>query len=212
LPISAGTTKTLTLKANLIQFASDYAGGNTVSVSTGPVLTGIDSNSNVVSADGSTVTGNTQHIYIEAPVFAYVTSSATVSGSSASNTSDIGNTAITFSVTANGSDIYIATKATTAEALKGTLAGYVATTTTSTTWSCVSPADDSSNSGYWKIPQGQTANCTYSTLITNTGGTAGYYSVALDTVTWATTATTTGAIAQTYGLTNIKTADFALGI
>jgi hypothetical protein len=326
LPISAGTTKTLTLKANLIQLPSDYDGPSTVSVSTGPVLTGIDSNSNVVSAEGATVTGNTQHIYIEAPTFAYVNSSVTVSGSSENNTSDIADTAITFSVTANGSDIYIATKDTTDTALQGTLAGgssavaatgqivftatptadgvatttingtsvnysystttpdyaetvanelaaainadgtlsalvsaatttdddgiinltavtagydgnsitYNATTTaatgitadpstatnmtgglntqsTSTTWTCASPADNNT-AGYWKIPEGLTANCTFSTLVTNTNATANYFSVALSNVTWATTATTTTVVDQTWGLTNIKTSDFALGI
>jgi len=110
LPISAGTTKTLTVKANLIQYASTYAGGDMVNVSVGPVLTGIDANSNVVTANGdTTAVGATQYVYIEAPVFTYVSSSATVKGTGTNNLSDIGDTAITFSVTANGGDIYIPT-------------------------------------------------------------------------------------------------------
>ena len=221
LPISAGTTKTLTLKANLIQFASTYAGGNSVSVSTGPILTGIDTNSNVVSAAGSTVTGNTQYIYIEAPIFTYVSSSATVKGTGASNLSNIGDTAIVFSVTANGGDIYIPQvgNSTTTLGMDELLTGGTATTSTSTTWTCSSPAvsvadTDSVAAQLWRVPSGSTANCTFSTLVTNTAGTAGYFSVALEHAKWYTTATSTAAsyINQSWGLTNIKTADFHLGI
>ena len=221
LPISAGTTKTLTLKANLIQFASTYAGGNSVSVSTGPILTGIDTNSNVVSAAGSTVTGNTQYIYIEAPIFTYVSSSATVKGTGQSNLSNIGDTAIVFSVTANGGDIYIPQvgNSTTTLGMDELLTGGTATTSTSTTWTCSSPAvsvadTDSVAAQLWRVPSGSTANCTFSTLVTNTAGTAGYFSVALEHAKWYTTATSTAAsyINQSWGLTNIKTADFHLGI
>jgi len=229
LPISAGTTKTLTLKANLIQFASNYAGGNTVSVSTGPVLTGIDSNSNVVSAAGSGVTGATQYIYIVAPTFTYVTSSATVRGS-ATGKSDLGDTAITFSVTANGGDIYVPTvgNPTTTlgidESITPTFLAGTRDYSTSTTWTCSSPAvsvadTDSVAGQLWRVPSGATANCAFSTLVTNTATasvattSAGYFSVAVEHVKWYTTATSTAAsyIDQSWGLTNIKTADFYLG-
>ena len=108
--------------------------------------------------------------------------------------------------------IFFPTVSTLATALQETLTGGTATTTTSTTWTCASPGEDSSNSGYWRIPSGNAANCTFSTLVTNTGGTAGYFSVALGNVSWNTTATTTSDIDQAWGLTNIKTADFYLGI
>ncbi|MGC8881130.1 MAG: hypothetical protein ACP5OX_02655 [Minisyncoccia bacterium] len=95
-----------------------------------------------------------------------------------------------------------------------TLIGGTATTTTSTTWTCNSPAVEDTSSGYlWRIPNGSTANCTFSTLVTNTGGSAGYFRVALGGVKWYTSATDTAAsfITQTWGLTNINTGDFYLG-
>jgi len=229
LPISAGTTKTLTVKANLIQYASTYAGGDMVNVSVGPVLTGIDANSNVVTANGdTTAVGATQYVYIEAPVFTYVSSSATVKGTGTNNLSDIGDTAITFSVTANGGDIYIplVSNSTTTLGMDESFTHPVATNTpsTSTTWTCNSPAasvadTDGVATQLWKIPSGLTANCTFSTLLTNTyvastaTTTAGYFSVALEYVKWYTTATSTPGsyINQNWGLTNIKTADFYLG-
>jgi len=99
------------------------------------------------------------------------------------------------------------------------LTGGTATTSTSTTWTCSSPAvsvadTDSVAAQLWRVPSGSTANCTFSTLVTNTAGTAGYFSVALEHAKWYTTATSTAAsyINQSWGLTNIKTADFHLGI
>jgi len=208
LPVSAGTTKVLTVKG-VVKSAPTNGSSFSVTLPATTGLTGVDSNGTARNNGSNTITGNTMYVYTKAPVFAYVSSSATVKGSnSTTNPQDIGDTSITFSVTANGGDIYIPTKSTLATALQETLTGGSSTTTTSTTWTCVSPAEDSSSSGYWRIPSGQTANCSFSTLVTNTGGTAGYFSVALGNVSWNTTATTTSDVDQTWGLTNIKTADF----
>ena len=332
LPISAGTTKTLTVKAVLAQLPTSYTNDGTgyLKITTGPTLTGIDANSNVVS-NASTVTGNNMYPFLVAPAFAYVSKSVSIRGTnSTTNPQDIGDTTITFSVTANGGDIYIPEKSNTSvlvgmsETLTGgtatvaatgsitftgtgtatgtatvTINGtdvtytyttsttatsvasqivtaignntttnalvaaassdgtvnltaqtagyagnsitYSATTTastgitaspsvstnltggldsqsTSTTWTCNSPAVEDTSLGdndyLWRITSGSTANCTFSTLVTNTAGTAGYFRVALGGVKWYTSATSTSSsfITQNWGLTNINTGAFYLGI
>jgi len=221
LPISAGTTKTLTVKAVLAQLPTSYSNDGTgyLYISTGPTLTGIDANSNVVS-NSTTVTGNRMYPFLVAPTFAYVTKSVSVRGTnSTTNPQDIGDTAITFSVTANGGDIYIPAKsnASVTPGLYETLTGGTSTTTTSTTWTCNSPAVEDTSLGdgryLWRIPSGSTANCIFSTLLTNTNATAGYFEIALGGVKWYISATSTSDsfVTQTWGLTNIKTGAFYLG-
>jgi len=229
LPISAGTTKTLTVKAVLAQLPTTYTGASTgyLQITTGPTLTGIDANSNIVT-NSTTVTGNKMYPFLVAPTFAYVTSTATVRGS-ATGKSDLGDTAITFSVTANGGDIYIPTvgNTTTTKGIDEVIIPAYAVATkaysTSTTWTCSSPSvssvdTDGTAGQVWRIPSGATANCSFSTLVTNTNSgtsttTASYFNVAVEHVRWYTSATTTAAsyINQSWGFTNIQTADFYLG-
>jgi hypothetical protein len=135
---------------------------------------------------------------------------------SQSHPQDIGDTSLTFSVTANGGDLYIPKKnATTTVGMYETLTKPTnATSSTSTTWTCTSPAVEYSGvDEMWRIPSGSTANCTFSTLVTNTNSIAGYFNVALGGVKWATSATTTAGsiVTQNWGLTNINTGDFYLG-
>ena len=211
LPISAGTTKTLTVKG--VVKASPTAGASfSVSIPATTGLTGVDDNGTARNNGTQTVSGHTMYVYTVAPTFAYVSSSVEVRGTNATtHPQDIGDTSIVFSVTAHGGDIYIPDDTTSATAIYETLTGGTATTTTSTTWSCSSPAEDTTASGYWRIPAGQTAQCTFSTLVTNTDGTAGYFKVAVGGIMWNTSATTTSAVTQTWGLTNLETADFYLG-
>jgi len=207
LPIAANTTKTLTIKAVIAQLTSGYAGGDTVKVS-GPVLTGIDANSNLVHADGSSITGNTQHIYYKAPSFAYVTSDAKVTGSDPNNgkINDIADTSITFTITANNSDIFI-------DSATGTTSKILLLSTTSTpsdTLNCNNPADNTTYPGYWRIPQGNTATCVLTSHLTNTGATAGFAAIQLDKIYWNTTSAFP-ASPQSYGFTTFKTGTFYLG-
>jgi len=220
LPISAGTTKTLTVKGVIAQLTTGYAGGSTIKVTDSPVLTGIDANSNAITTSGS-VTGNQMKLFLVAPTFAYVSKSVSVRGTnSTTHPQDIGDTSLTFSVTANGGDIYIPEKTNTSitEGLYPTLTKPTnATSTTATTWTCSGPAveDTSLGSGkyLWRIPSGSTANCTFSTLVTNTDSYSGYFNVALGGVKWYTSASATSSlfIDQNWGLTNINTGDFYLG-
>lgn len=208
LPVAANTTKTLTVKAVIAQLTTDYAGGDTVTVSS-PSLTGIDVNSNLVSAGNKGITGNTQHIYYKAPSFGFIGGNVSVTGSNPNggHPNDIADASLTFTVTANNSDIYIPTQATSSSAL--TVTGGPATNTVSTTWSCNSPADNTTNTNFWRIPAGTTASCTMNYHAVNTGGTAGYYQLVLNKVTWATTATVGSG--QTYGFTTFKTNTFYVG-
>jgi len=221
LPIAAGTTKTLTVKVVLAQLSTTFTndGDGFVQISEGPTLTGIDANSNVIS-NTSTVNGNKMFPFLTAPSFAFISKSVALSGTnSQTHPRDTVDTSITFSVTANNGDIYIPTKSNTSVpfGMHFDPVTMPATNTSSTTWSCNSPAVEDTSEGagkhLWRIPSGSTANCTFSTTVVNTGGTAGYYRVALKSVKWFTSATSTDAsfIPQTWGLTNIDTGDFYLG-
>jgi len=219
---AAGTTKTLTVKGVIVANPS----ANTIISAALPAntgLTGIDSNSAVrTNGVAGAVAGNNLRVYLNAPIFAYVSSTATVTGTnSTTHPQDTGNTAITFSVTAKGGDIYIPQNgnATATLGMIGLLTGPNATATQSVTWTCVSPAlaagsaSDPALTQLWRIPNGQTANCTFNDLVTNTTGTAGFFSVALNSVDWdVNTTDDAGVINQTWGLTNITTANFPLGI
>ena len=315
LPVAAGATKTLTVKATIKSYPGGDTGSDGITI-TGVTLTGLDTNSNIKYV-ALTTSGNKQNVKLVGPTFAYVSSSQMVRGS-ATDKSDIGDTGIIFSVTANGGDIYLPSKSADSDALYETLtgstkaavaatgtitiagtatadgtatvtingvvatvnygtstptsatevaaaivtginaasstmlvtaantagaialtantAGYagnsitiVAVTTgngitetvsgtnltgglntggvTDTTWKCNSPAYNGTT--YWKIESGQSANCTYNALVTNTGGTAGYFTVAVGGINWSTS--NASYAAQTYGLTNIKTDSFYLG-
>jgi len=224
LPISAGTTKTLTVKAVLAQLPSTYTNDGTglLNINTGPSLSGIDTNSNVVTAAGTGVTGASQYPFLSAPVFTYASSSVLVKNSSDTKINDIGDTAITFTVTANGVDnIYIPQSSNTSVTfgMNDTLTGPAShVASTSTTWTCNSPAvsdtSQEANKYLWEISSGSSANCTFSTYVNNSiaSSTSGYFAVALGQAKWVTVSTsTTGSfITQTWGLTNVKTADFHL--
>jgi len=223
LPVAAGTTKTLTVKAVLAQVASTYvntAGAGYLQITTqGPKLTGIDTNSNVVTVDGGTsVIGNKLYPFLSAPTFAFVNQSVTVKNSTDTKLSDLADTSMIFSVTAGGvNDIYIpmAKAATVTAGMSETLTGS-ATATRSITWTCNSPAvEDPFAAEYlYRISSGQTANCTLSSLVDNTiaSSTSAWMSEALTGVKWYDSATsTTGSfISQAWGFTNIKTVDFYL--
>jgi len=206
---SAGTTKVLTVKGVI---KSGPTPGATVAISL-PVttgLTGVDANGASLPANQA-VTGNTMYVYLIAPTFVYSTSGSTVTGSNpnAGHPNDLGSASITFTVTANGGDIYIAT--TTTEGMKDNI-GPTAPTS-SDAWSCNSPAETNTSANFWRIPSGSTASCTFTDQITNTAGTAGWFQPTINQISWMTSATTTGNIDQVLGLSTLKTTpQFYLGI
>ena len=214
LPIADNITKTLTVKAVIAQIPTTdttFVPGSWVKASS-IGFTGIDTNSNVVPSDPSTFTalvGQNQHIYVKAPSFAFVTSKYAVTGSNPNSgkTNDIADTSITFTITANNSDIFI-------DAATGSTSTLLLTTSTSTpsdTLSCNSPAEDTSHTGYWKIPAGSTVTCELTTHIVNTiPYAAGFAAVKIKNVAWNTT-NAYPVSPQTYGFTVFKTSNFYLG-
>ncbi len=114
---------------------------------------------------------------------------------------------ITYSATTTAST-GITASPTTATAMTGGLN----TQSTSTTWSCESPADDTTASGYWYIPSGSTANCTFKDVVTNTSATAGWFKDTISSISWNTSNSLTNKIDQDWGLTNLNSGDFYLGI
>ena len=223
LPIAAGTTKIFTVKAIIAQLPAAYAGNGTVDISTGPVLTGVDANSNVVQALGAAITGGVQHVFLTGPMFALTSSSFTASASNTTtHPNDLGSASITFSITATGlDDIYLPKlgNATTVGATSTIFrAGVAVTPTSSDAWTCNSPAVSATAAAeaadmWWRIPAGSTVSCQYTNTIINTGGTAGTFQVALTTVGWsATAASTTTAVPQVWGLTTLQTGLTYLGI
>ena len=186
LPIAANTTKTLTVKAVIVQLATDYAGGDTVSISRGPILSGIDGNSNVASADGSGVIGAAQSIYLAGPIVALSSTSFDVSGST-SYPQSIGNAKIVFNITAGGtSDVYIGKASSATSTI--TPAPASASSTVANGFTCTSGVTADSTTG-WGITAGNTGVCELNTTIQLTKTYDGqYYQVAAKEIYWGTSA------------------------
>jgi len=209
LPIAAGTTKTLSVKLVFSAVESTYApaGADKVQVTTGPSLSGIDGNSNVVTADGTTLPGEKFYPFLKAPVFALSGATLTASGSTSSTVSDTGTAKIIFNVTALGGDIYLPTISN-ASAPTTTITGIykggtgVAGASSSTAWTCSNAFEDTTNKVY-RISSGATATCEVSTVFTIAD--AGYYEVKMEKILWDVDSTlTSGAISQTWGIDTLK--------
>jgi peptidoglycan hydrolase-like protein with peptidoglycan-binding domain len=184
LPVAGNTTKTLTVKAVIAQLATDYAGGDTVTISTGPVLSGIDGNSNVASANGAAVTGAAQSIYLTGPIVSLSTTSFDVTGST-SYPASIGKAKIVFSITAAGtSDVYIGKASSATSTITPTPAS--ASSSIANGFTCTSGVTADSTTG-WRITAGNTGICELNTTIQLTGTYAGaYYQVAAKEIYWGT--------------------------
>ncbi len=211
LPIAAGTTKTLSIKVNIAAQSSSFEGGSTkyVQISTsGPSLTGIDTNSNIRTADGTSLDSEKFYPFLKAPVFALSNASLTASGSTSSTVADLGTAKIVFTVTANGGDIYIPTSGNNTTTI--TKAIYkngtsVTPSTSSTSWTCSNATEDTTTK-FWRITSGSTATCEFNATFKLTGsGDAGYYEVRVNSIGWNTSATSTNAVTQDWGIDTLKT-------
>jgi len=210
LPIAAGTTKTLSVKLVFSAVASNYApaGADKVQVTTGPVLSGIDGNSNVVTADGATLQSEVFYPFLKAPVFALSGATLTASGSTSSTVSDQGTAKIIFNVTALGGDIYLPTISN-STSIDATLYGPTGASTTihGFAWTCSNATEDTTNKVY-RISSGATATCNVEMVFTvDNVGSAGFYEVRMTSIPWATIATTTASAftGQTWGIDTLKT-------
>jgi len=213
LPVSADTTKVLTVKG-VIKAAP--TAGNTVSISlpTATGLIGVDSNG-AAQVNAGAITGNVLTVYTAAPVFSLASASVAKSASSTTTTNNVGDFTIGISITANSGDIYIPTTGHTTNGssaalglakgiLESVSAGGGAQTATSSNWTCDANAVEDTTNLVWRIPSGATSVCTYNYHVLNTT-TAAWYTVGITNIKWATNANmVTGLIPQTTGLTALK--------
>ena len=186
LPIAANTTKTLTVKAVIAQLASGYTGGDTVKIYRGPELSGIDANSNVADADGSTVVGEEQTIYLAGPIVSLASTNFTVSGTT-DHPKSMGSAKIVFNITAGGTnDVYIETAGSATSTVTPSIAA--ASGTIATGFTCTSGATATSTG--WRITAGNTATCELNTTIQLTSTSTGLnYQVAAKQIKWGTNGT-----------------------
>ncbi|MFA5755233.1 MAG: peptidoglycan-binding domain-containing protein, partial [Candidatus Paceibacterota bacterium] len=221
--IAKDSTKTLTLKANVAKIDSSYttAGDHVIAELDGTDYTNITAEDDLYNTLGNTeldgtATAEKQYFYKEGPTFALIQATEARSDSSSSSPRDVGDFSIKFSITANGSDIYLptvdhATYSSTNTDDNGILqaitpAGDTASATT-TYWSCegTNSLDDLSDKKVWGIPRGSTRNCTFELNIVNTNARA-YYSVGIEDIKWSTTGSKTVDFEiQDWGISALKT-------
>jgi len=230
--IAKDVTKTLTIKASIAK-----EDGGTTYVTPGDytdvALTVNDTNivaeddlyNTVATASMSGgLTGKSVYFYVEAPVFALLSSAFDVSSSSTTTSSDAGDVSFVFSVTASGGDIYLPKAGNSTygtSAATGTRAIYEdvdngagTPTATTTTWTCLSPATDSGSGANlaYKIVSGNTSQCTFSYSVVNTVA-SGYYTAGITSMVWSSTATlATGLQTQTWGFDAFEVGPKRLGI
>jgi peptidoglycan hydrolase-like protein with peptidoglycan-binding domain len=208
LPVSADTTKVLTVKG-VVKANPTSGSGVAVSLPNTTGLVGYDANGASQGNSGA-ITGDTLTVYTAAPVFALSSASSVRSDSSSSTVSDVGDFTIGVSITANSGDIYIPTvgHATygSAQAAPGIMQSVTTNGTESASgsnWICDSSAVEDSTNKVWRIPSGATAVCTYTYHTVNTT-TASYYNVSILNIKWSTTANMASTTTQTTGLSSLK--------
>jgi len=209
LPVSADTTKVLTVKG-VVKAGPTATSVVSISLPTTTGLIGYDSNG-VSRNNSGAITGNSLTVYTAAPVFALSSASSVRSDSTSSTVGDVGDFTIGVSITANSGDIYIPTVGHATYGSAQAAPGIMQSVTTSGTesasgsnWICDSSAVEDSTNKVWRIPSGATAVCTYTYHTVNTA-TASYYNVSILNIKWATNANmVTGYTAQTTGLSSLK--------
>lgn len=211
LPVSAGTTKTLTVKG--VVSASTTISGETIGVTgkANAALSGVDANGASLTLTHSALTGNTMTVYTAAPIFALANASAVRSDSSTTTINDVGDFTIGVSITANGGDIYVASASNATHGAGKATEGFLASiddgagtlSSSSTTWSCDSNAIEEHATGTWRIPSGQTAVCTVNVHAVNSSAN-GYYNVSISKIYWDDAAAFTSPTGQASGLTALK--------
>ena len=217
LPVSADTTKVLTVKG-VVKNAPTAGSGVGVSIPNTTGLTGIDGNGASRGNTGA-ITGNTLTVYTAAPVFSLASAASLKSDSTSSTINDVGDFTIAISVTANSGDIYIPTTGhatygggTAAEGVLQAVTTTGTQTATTSIWTCDSSALEDTTNKVWRIPSGATSVCTYSYHVINTTA-ASYYTVAIASIKWATNANmVTGYTSQTTGISALKAPSLLLAI
>ena len=189
LPVSADTTKVLTVKA-VITAAPDAGSAIAVSLPNAG-LTGIDNNGTARNSSGA-ITGNTLTVYTASPVFALASASSLRSDSSTTTVNNVGDFTIGISITANGGDIYIPSinhatygAGTGTEGIFQSVSTAGTESATGSNWYCDSVAVEDTTNNMWRIPHGATAVCTYQYHTVNIT-TAAWYNVSILSIRWGT--------------------------
>jgi len=229
--IAKDVTKTLTIKASI---AEEDAGAVYVTPGDYTNVTLVANETNIVAEDdlyntvetasmSGGLTGKNVYFYVEAPVFALLSKAFDVSSSSTTTSSDAGDVSFVFSVTASGGDIYLPKAGNSTygtSAVTGTRAIYEdvdngdgTPTATTTIWTCISPATESGTGATlaYKIVSGNTAQCTFSYSVVNTGA-SGYYTAGITSMLWSPLAALTGIQTQTWGFDAFEVGPTRLGI
>ena len=209
LPIAAGTTKTLTVKA-VVSVPDNYTEGGWLEISVGPELSGIDGNSNPFTKSGADIRGKRQYAYLIAPELALVS----VSGQKTKpdNGPAYYDGVIKFTVKANNGDIYIHDE--TEHLGDNTTYGISlfadgATTTSDTNKATyTSDAYHDTSGHYYVVYSGTTKTFTVSVHLV---GSSSYAYAAITDIYWTSSSTiakttaTSGYQHINYGLDNYKT-------
>jgi len=212
LPIAAGTTKVLTVKAVL---PPSPAAGSQLAVSLPALtgLTGVDVNGNARNNGAQTIAGNTLRVYTIAPTLAISSIPSPTFSGDTNHPRSIGDTKISLAITANGGDIYIISTSTTpTNGSHSTISPTTASGTLAYGFTCTSNATKTAGDyDYWRIAAGSTGVCEFSNTLQLTTSTPGnYYRGSVVKVLWNTAATTTSAVSQTWGLDDFNTSQVYL--
>jgi len=219
LPVSAGTTKTLTVKG--VVKASSTAGSTLkVTAKAAAGLTGIDTNgAALVTTAYPAIAGNTATVYTVAPTFTLASATSARSNSSTTTINDVGDFAIGIKVTANGGDIYLPTAANTTygNTVASSSVGLYPTITdgngtqnsTSSSWTCDSPAVEDTSAKEYRIISGSPAVCTLTVSAKNITA-DGYYNVSTYRIMWDTVTGLGTKVGQLTGLSALKAPELLL--
>jgi len=186
-PTAAGTAK-VTISGTDVTYNYSTTSADTISTVASGIVTAIGANATTTALVAAT-------------------SSAGVVNLTAKTAGYAGNS-ITYSATTTAS-----TGITVTPIASTNMTGGINATASSDAWSCNTPGETTTNANFWRIPNGNTATCTFTDQITNTNtSAAGWFQPTLTNISWMTSATTTGGIDQNWGLTTLKTSQFYLGI
>ncbi len=209
LPVSADTTKVLTVKG-VVRANPTVTSGVSVSLPTNAGLVGYDANG-VSRKNSGAITGNLLTVYTAAPTFALSSASSVRSDSSTTTINDVGDFTIGISITANSGDIYIPTiesatysPTTASPGIKeAVIFTPGAQSATGSTWMCDSTAVEDTTKHVWRIPSGSTAVCTFQYHTVNTT-TPAWYHVSIGKIIWGTDNELTTPREQTTGIGGLK--------
>ncbi|MDD2677798.1 MAG: peptidoglycan-binding protein [Candidatus Paceibacterota bacterium] len=219
LPVSAGTTKTLTVKG--VVAASSTIAGETLKVTgkANAALSGVDANGAALSLTHSAIAGNTMTVYTVAPTFTLASATSVRSNSSTTTINDVGDFAIGIKVTANGGDIYLPTAShgTYGNTVASSSVGFYPTISTglgtlkasSSSWTCDSSAIEDTANKEWRIPAGVSSVCTLTVNAQNQTA-DGYYNVSTYRIIWDTVTGFGTKVLQTTGLSALKAPELLL--